>query len=134
MTILEFLIPRRPLSLQTRNRNDLQAWKRLVASAAATDWGGRPPIGSGDLHLTLVYLCNVHPPDADNIIKPIQDALEGLVMVDDTLVADVDSHRRFHEEVVDVARLPPLLRQGLLTGAECVYVRLVDSEPLEDLL
>lgn len=89
---------------------------------------------SGDLRLTLVYLCDVFPPDTDNIIKPIQDALEGVVMVDDILVADVESHRRYRTDEFDLTRLPPLLGQGLLTGAECVYVRLVDSEPLEDLL
>jgi hypothetical protein len=91
-------------------------------------------IPSRDLRLTLVYLCGRNPPDTDNIIKPIQDALEGLVMVNDDLVADVECHRRFIAGGFDVTRLPPLLLQGLLAGSECVYVRLSDSEPVEDLL
>lgn len=134
VTILELLIPQRPLSLQTRNRSDLQAWKRLVAGEAANVWGSRPPIGSGDLRLTIVYLCDDFPPDTDNIIKPIQDALEGPVIVDDILVADVESHRRVYSQSFKFKRLPPLLRRGLLTGAECVYVRLSDTKPLEKLL
>ena len=134
MTILEILIPRRPLSLQTRNRSDLQAWKQIVTGEAANVWEGRPVITSGDLRLTIVYLCDTYPPDTDNIIKPIQDALEGLVMVDDVLVADVESHRRFYTDSFQLPDLPPLLRKGVLTGAECVYVRLGDTERLEDLL
>lgn len=134
MTILEVLIPQRPLSLQTRNRGDLQAWKRIVAGEAANAWESRPVITSGELRLTIVYLCDTYPPDTDNIIKPIQDALEGLVMADDILVADVESHRRFYKDSFKLPDLPPLLREGVLTGAECVYVRLGDSEPLEDLL
>lgn len=134
MTIVEFLIPRRPLSLQTRNRDDLQSWKRLVAREAAALWGSRPPIGSGDLRLTIVYLSDEYPPDTDNIIKPIQDALEGIVIVDDILVSDVQSHRRVYWQTFKAKRLPTLLRTGLLIGAECVYVRLSYTRPLENLL
>lgn len=55
-------------------------------------------------------------------------------MIDDILVADVESHRRFYTDSFTLPDLPPLLQTGVLTGAECVYVRLSDSEPLEDLL
>jgi hypothetical protein len=66
--IFEFLIPRRPLSLQTRNRKNYQAWKLFVAAEARNVWGNRPLIRSGGLHLTLVYLSRRNPPDVDNII------------------------------------------------------------------
>lgn len=135
MTILEFLIPRRPLSLQTRNREYYQAWKRFVAGEAGKVWGERPVIRAGDLHLMLIYLNRRNPPDLDNINKPIQDALVGLVMDDDSLVADVECHRRaIVGTFFEPARLPPLLRRGLFGGAECVYVRLSDTEPVEDSL
>lgn len=97
-------------------------------------WGDRNPVRTGDLHLTLVYLCGAQPADADNIIKPIQDALVGLVLGDDNLIVAVESHRRFLTGSFDPMRLPPLLIQGLLTGKECVYVRLRDAQPLEELL
>ncbi|HEX8453596.1 MAG TPA: RusA family crossover junction endodeoxyribonuclease [Longimicrobium sp.] len=135
MTYFEFLIPRRPISLHTRNREYYQGWKRFVAGEAHKVWGNRPAIRSGDLHLQLVYLSRRNPPDLDNIIKPIQDALVGLVMHDDSLVADVECHRRaINGTFFELPRLPPLLLQGLIGGAECVYVRLSDTEPLEDLL
>jgi hypothetical protein len=36
----EFLIPDRPVSLQTRNRENLRQWKAYVASEAAKSWEG----------------------------------------------------------------------------------------------
>jgi hypothetical protein len=81
-----------------------------------------------------VYLSDEYPPDTDNIIKPIQDALEGIVIVDDILVSDVQSHRRVYWQTFKTKRLPALLRSGLLIGAECVYVRLSHTRPLENLL
>ena len=133
--IFEFLIPRRPLSLQTRKRKNYQAWKGFVAAEAGKVWGNRPVILSGGLHLTLMCLSRRNPPDVDNIIKPIQDALVGLVMDDDTLVADVECHRRaINDTFFELSRLPRLVRRGLLGGAECVYVRLSDTEPVEDFL
>lgn len=133
MTELEFLIPRRPMSLQG-NRANLRAWKEFVAGEAKTAWGARHPIRTGELHLTLAYLSGVQPADVDNIIKPIQDALVGLVLADDSLIVAVESHRRLLTGSFDPMRLPPLLLQGLLTGRECVYVRLRDAQPLEELL
>lgn len=75
----EFLIPKRPVSLQTKNKKNLQGWKSFVQAEAAKTWIGK--ISSGiDIHLTLVYLYDSDPVDTDNIIKPIQDALVGLVL------------------------------------------------------
>ena len=73
-----------------------------------------------------------HPIDTDNIIKPIQDALVGPVLADDRLVIDVECHRRLITGMFEPTRLPALLRQGLLAGKECVYVRLRDAQPLEE--
>ena len=132
--IFEFVIPRRPLSLQTPNRANLQEWKRYVGERAAEAWGPPAPLTRWDLHLTLVFLCESAPIDADNIIKPIQDALSGVVYDDDIMVVDVESHRRFFSEIVDLTDLPPLLLAAVLRGEECVYVRVERSVALGDYL
>jgi hypothetical protein len=129
---LEFLIPRRPLSLQAK-RPSLSAWKSFVRAEAAKVWQD-PIIDGGDIHIALVYLCDISPPDTDNIIKPIQDALVGLVFADDALIADVESHRRSLNGAFDLTRLPPLLLAGVISGNECVYVKVAASHPLEDYL
>lgn len=92
------------------------------------------PIKEGDLQLTLVYLCDEFPADIDNIIKPIQDALIDLVFEDDSLVSDVDSHRRFLSDPIEIKSLPSLLQRAVITGKECVYVKVSASQPLEKYL
>ena len=133
MTNFEFLILRRPVSLQARNRANLQAWKSFVRQEANKTWNGQI-VDQGDLHLTLVYLCDESPPDTDNIVKPIQDALVGVVFADDSLIADVESHRRFLNSTLDLTQLPPLVLAGIAAQEECVYVRISRSRPLGEYL
>ena len=135
MQTFEFLISKRPVSLQTKNRQNLQAWKSFVRGEAEKLWiNGTPPVSLPALRFTIVYLCDESPADIDNIIKPIQDALVGLVFEDDFLVSDVDSHRRFLGEPIDVTNLPPLLQSGVVAGNECVYVRVSDAQDLRSYL
>lgn len=89
---------------------------------------------SGNVHLTLVYLYDADPVDTDNIIKPIQDALIGLIYEDDSLVTDVESHRRSLSDTFDVALCPLLLVRGIISGIECVYVRINSAKALESYL
>ncbi|AFZ07665.1 endodeoxyribonuclease RusA [Oscillatoria nigro-viridis PCC 7112] len=128
----EFLIPKRPVSLQTRQRSKLQDWQAFVRTEASKTWVGTPY--SGNVHLTLVYLYDTDPVDTDNIIKPIQDALIGLVYEDDSLVTDVESHRRSLSGTFDVALCPLLLLHGIISGRECVYVRICQAKALESYL
>ncbi|MEH2027928.1 RusA family crossover junction endodeoxyribonuclease [Nostoc sp.] len=132
--LFEFIIPRRPVSLQTKKRENLQAWKNFVRVEAQKVWKDSSPITKGDLQLTLVYLCDEYPADIDNIIKPIQDALVDLVFEDDSLVSDVDSHRRFLSDPIEIKSLPSLLQRAVIIGKECVYVKVSESQPLEKYL
>lgn len=129
----DFLIPRRPVSLQTRNRANLQAWKKYVQAEAAKTWSGQICSGQ-DIQLTLVYLYDSDPVDTDNIVKPIQDSLVGLIYEDDLLITDVESHRRPLNGTFDLTRCPRVLIQGIASGAECVYVRVCMPRSLEDYL
>jgi len=132
LTDLEFLIRRRPLSLQA-SRSSLRDWKAFVHTEAAKVWKD-PVIQAGDLQIMLIYLYDISPPDTDNIIKPIQDALVGLVYLDDGLIADVESHRRSLRGTFDLTRLPSLVLAGVDSGQECVYVRVSSSGALEEYL
>jgi crossover junction endodeoxyribonuclease RusA len=131
----EFLIPDRPVSLQARRRQRLRDWQQFVANEAAKSWD-RAPIKDSQLQLTLVYLCGEYPVDIDNIIKPILDSLKGLIYEDDILITDVESRRRSLATTSDynTTKWPDQLLQGLLSGSECVYVRLTAQPILEDKL
>lgn len=129
----DFLIPRRPVSLQTRNRTNLQAWKRYVQSEATKTWTGQA-YSTGDFQLTLVYLYDRDPVDIDNIIKPIQDALVGIIYDDDLRITDVESHRRPLNGIFNLTQCPIPLIQGIISGTECVYVRVCTPRSLESYL
>ncbi len=135
MKPFEFLIPKRPVSLQTKSRKNLQAWKEFVGRQAKQVWAiGTPPVSAPPLRCSIVYLCDDSPADIDNIIKPIQDALVSIVFVDDSLISDVDSHRRFLTDLIDVTSLPAVLQNGVALGKECVYVRISDAQELGNYL
>lgn len=129
----DFLIPKRPLSLQTKKRANLQAWKRYVRAEAAKTWQGHLVLEE-DIQLTLVYLFVQDPVDIDNIIKPIQDALVGLIYQNDLLVTDIEAHRRSLTGAFDLTQFPDALIDGILQGEECVYVRISTPRYLEDYL
>lgn len=78
----------------------------------------------------MVYLCEEDPADINNLIKPVQDALIGLVYADDGLVVDVQGHLRMVGELIDVTDLSTKLQNAILTGADCVYVRIDLSKEL----
>lgn len=132
--MIEFIIPKRPVSLQTRNRQNLQAWKEYVKNLATSNWKN-PAIPDGtDLQLTLVYICDDAPVDVDNIIKPIQDAMVGVIYEDDVQISDVDSHRRYLSDTIVITDLPQILADAVNIGNEAVYVKVSNAGNLEGYL
>lgn len=134
MEPIEFIVLGCPVSGQTKQRARLKAWKDSVCLAAtwAIPVGKLVELKIG-LRLSIVYLSDRPEPDVDNIIKPIQDALVGLIYFNDLQITDVDCHRR-QDMRAAALNLPALLRQAIETGAECVYVRVTDATNLEDCL
>lgn len=73
-----------PLSHQTRDRSRLQAWKATVRAAAAHAWTATSPT-TGTIKVVVAYFHDGPAVliDNDNMLTPIQDALNGLIYVDD---------------------------------------------------
>jgi len=129
----DFLIPKRPVSLQTRKTSNLQAWKQYVRAEAEKTWTGQF-FTERNIQLTLIYLYSSDPLDTDNIIKPIQDALVGLIYKDDLIISDINVHRRPFSDTFDMTLLPILLVQGIVSRLECVYVQVSEPKRLEEYL
>jgi hypothetical protein len=63
-------------------------------------------------------------PDVDNIIKPIQDALKGIVFVDDSQVEDVTARKHDLLAITSFMREPLSIIDPIIQGCkEYVYVR-----------
>lgn len=90
MVIADFYVRGTPVSSQAKRTK--AAWKAKVASQCPSSSG--PPTAT-DVSVAITYYHDGAAPavDIDNIIKPIQDAMIGIVYLDDRQVADVRATR-----------------------------------------
>jgi len=87
----------------------------------------------GPICITLVYFYEEAALDVDNLLKPIQDALVGLVFSDDFIVTDAICRRRQLGGTFDLSRASPVLIEGFEYGNEFVYVHIADASAQEQL-
>ncbi|WP_309714391.1 RusA family crossover junction endodeoxyribonuclease [Armatimonas sp.] len=138
MQPFEFVVVGRPISHQSNNKALLRQWQETVRTAAVTAWPEEQPPTTQPCLLVVVYFFGRLPAylDNDNLLKPIQDALNGLVYEDDRQVTDT-AIRRTSIEVqfrFRSGRHSALLMQTIRSETEFVYVRVEDAPSHEELL
>jgi len=91
----EFIVEGPPVSLKAKKTNNrrYRRWIKTVSSAAQARWpvGKKPATSTVTVNITNYY--TLSPPDVDNIIKPLLDALNGIVYIDDQQVYKVISEK-----------------------------------------
>lgn len=120
-----------PASVQgSSQRRD--AWKRSVTAAAQAVWpAGEPPL-TGKVQVQITFYHDSTPLDVDNMIKPVQDALCGLVYVDDNQVIDTHGHLRDLNHPYRVSGMTIAQANGFVSGSPFVHVRIEEpSDPQE---
>lgn len=123
MLPFEFTIQGPPVSHQTRNRTRLQQWKADVRTAAqARVAAGHTPVPD-PVTITITYYYEGDSPDVDNIIKPIQDALNELVFIDDAQVAETKSRKRPLNGSYQIKGASGVLLQGFAAAVGFLHVR-----------
>jgi Holliday junction resolvase RusA-like endonuclease len=118
----EFVVPGTPVSSQTANRDRLRKWKESVRRAAREDWSGGPRHDPLYLKVTYFFTGFDGGIDNDNMVKPIQDALEGLVFKDDHLVHIVTVIRCNLEEEFSVPVMSRDLARALERQRDFVHI------------
>jgi hypothetical protein len=127
MLPFDFTVHGVPISAQTKNRGLLKRWRDQVHEAAAEKWpSGDAPL-TCPLKLEIKYFYERWSGDVDNIIKPVQDALIGVVYIDDRCVTDSSALKRNLNGSFRVKGVPLALVQGFSRGVDFIYVRI--SEP-----
>lgn len=126
---VEFVIPQRPVSQQTRRRQRLRDWQDFVAQHARVAVPEPRILAAAPVAIKLLYLYDEAALDADNILKPIQDALIGVLLEDDSVISDVEIRRRWLRTTFTLNELSPILAAGFELGHEFVYVHLDDAPP-----
>ena len=95
METFEFVLEGPPVSIRAKKTatRRYQRWVRAVKAAARKLW---PDVKQPIVRPVTVVITNYYtlaPPDVDNIIKPILDALNGVAYVDDEQVHRVCSEK-----------------------------------------
>lgn len=129
----EFCVTGRPVSAQAANRLLLQVWKAKVAASASTALVvGQQPFGC-DVELRVTHYSERRIADRDNLMKPIQDALQGIAYFNDHQVKDATSNWRDINGRFNVRFMSMALAVAFSQGDEFLHIRLWISPDTEDL-
>ena len=122
-----------PASVQTKSSHRKQQWKADVAAAATAVWpAGEPPLSERvQIHVTFFY--DSAPLDVDNMLKPIQDALIGIVYDDDNQLTDTHGHVRDINKPYRIRGMSPALAAGFSSDGPFVHVRIERPSAEEEL-
>jgi crossover junction endodeoxyribonuclease RusA len=119
---LDVCIHGQPISAQTLRRRSLEDWKRAVRSGCAAAWpGGQLPL-DGWVRLRVTYYCETIVGDVDNLVKPIQDALQGVAYRNDRQVSDVTGRRRKIDGLFRIRYMSPALAMAFSDGRPFVHI------------
>ncbi len=136
MLPFEFVVIGKPISHQTKDKKRLQAWRLKVTTAAQVSWT-EPPTGE-DLRVIITHYYDApngdesSVPDSDNIVKPVRDALNGVIYVDDYQVTDFVSRRRNLNASFRIKGMSSVIAEGFCSGAEFLHLRIeVAPDPSE---
>lgn len=118
-----------PASVQAKSQTRAR-WKATVAQAAQAAWPqGEPPMQDKlQMHVTC-YHDSAPPLDVDNMLKPIQDALIGIVYVDDGQLVDIHGHHRDVNDRYEVRGMTPAQADGFVSGKAFVHIRVEVPPP-----
>ena len=81
--------------------------------------------------LQVTYFYDSIAIDVDNIVKPIQDAIIGLVYVDDEQVTDVLVRKRNLSSNFKVENMTSTLAEGFARGNEFLHLVIMDAPDQE---
>jgi crossover junction endodeoxyribonuclease RusA len=72
--------------------------------------------------------------DNDNMVKPIQDALNGLVYEDDRQITDIEVRKTDINGSFRIRGMSPILAEGFIKGKEFIYICIELAPDHKDLL
>jgi Holliday junction resolvase RusA-like endonuclease len=100
----------------------LEAWKQQVRLACGAAWPKAQTLLDGPVRLRVTYYCETIVGDMDNLAKPIQDALQGVVYSNDRQVSDVGGQRREIDGLFRIRYMSPVLAMAFSNGRPIVHI------------
>ncbi|MFJ5591962.1 RusA family crossover junction endodeoxyribonuclease [Streptomyces noursei] len=105
-------------------------WKTEVATAAQAAWPANEPPLTRRVLASITYFHVDAPLDTDNMLKPIQDALIGIVYDDDNRITDIRAGVRDVKSPFRVFGLSQALADGFTSGGPFVHIK-IENPPDE---
>jgi Holliday junction resolvase RusA-like endonuclease len=129
MPVVEFTVEGPPVSHQSRNKRALAAWKAQVQAEAAKVWAKAPM--KGLLKCTILYFFEGPdaPLDDDNMVKPIRDAMNGVVYEDDSQIRHSEHAQTSIDGAFQVRGVSKVILDAFAAGKEFIYIRIEDAPP-----
>ena len=112
-----------PKSVQAKS-SSIARWKTAVQAAAVAAWPDDYAPLECEVQIHVTYYHDGAPLDVDNMLKPIQDALCGVVYQDDKQLTDTHGHLRDINGHYRVRGMTPAQAHGFTSGGPFVHIRI----------
>ena len=135
MLLFEFTVVGPPVSHQARRMERLANWKTEVNDAARELWPAEAPPFGFPLAISVKYFYDHASPaiDNDNMIKPIQDSLIGLVYNDDSQLVHIEATKISIEGQFRIRGISKVLAEAFIAGREFLHVAINHPPSMDDL-
>ncbi|NJK27784.1 MAG: RusA family crossover junction endodeoxyribonuclease [Coleofasciculaceae cyanobacterium SM2_3_26] len=127
--LFEFIIPGKPVSHQAKDRQRVRVWTEKVRQTAVAAWKEANPL-SDPLRVIITHYYDAPDgnedsvPDSDNIVKPVREALNGVLYKDDSQITDFISRRRNLNGSFRIRGMSPVLAEGFCKGESFLHVKI----------
>jgi crossover junction endodeoxyribonuclease RusA len=124
----DFVIIGKPVPHRAQDKKALRAWREHVKATALYCWGDHPPLDD-KLCVKITHFYDApsgdvgHTIDSERIIKPVLDALNGVIYHDDYQIAELDNRRRNLNGSFRVKGMSVALAEGFCKGEEFLHVK-----------
>lgn len=122
----EFVVFGVPISLQTNNRTLLQAWKTQVRQTAIALLPISVIPTCDPVQVEIAYYYKSGFIDIDNLAKPILDALNLLIYIDDKQITDLLIRKRAIDSQSTIQNNSSIIIQNLQQNKPFVLIK-IDS-------
>ncbi|MGY5533315.1 RusA family crossover junction endodeoxyribonuclease [Streptomyces sp. C-3] len=112
-----------PASLQSKGSTRAR-WKAAVSAAARLRWPAGEATLAVPVQVAITYFFEGSALDVDNMLKPIQDALIGVVLEDDKHVTDVRGAKRDLANAFVVKGMSRVMADGFISNGPFVHIKM----------
>jgi crossover junction endodeoxyribonuclease RusA len=131
---VEFFVIGEAVSMQNKSKRGLEAWKELFSQECYNHRPQNAFLTETPLSVLIYHFPDGKmTPDIDNIIKPILDAMKGVIYLDDRIVERVTAQKFEAGRFANWSK-PSATLFGAISGQKPLTYVKVSTEPHEDIL